>query len=102
MSNIFSDTPFSGAIGWATLVYILFVAVLPWVGGRHNGAPGVLVRTAAALLVLGLLCAMVVLQCEVGYCVHGAMVLYALLGLAAIAAIVTVISGAPAYLQWRK
>jgi hypothetical protein len=102
MDNIFSDTPLNGAVAWVTLVYILFVAVVPWLGGRHNGPQGVLVRTAAAVLVLGLLCALVVLQCNVGYCGHGAMVLPALLALAGIAGVVTIFSAALALYQWRK
>ena len=102
LSNIFADTPFSGAIGWTTLAYIMFVAVLPWLGGRRNGPQGVLVRTAAALLVLGFLCALVVLQCQVAYCGHGAVVLFPLLALAAIAAVATVVSAAIAFHQWRK
>ena len=102
LSNIFADTPLSGAIGWATLAYIMFVAVIPWLGGRRAGGTGVLVRTAAALLVLGLMCALVVLQCEVGYCGHGAIVLFPLLALAAFAGVVTVVSAALAYWQWRR
>lgn len=102
MSNIFGDTPLSGAIGWVTLAYILVVAVLPWLGGRRNGPQGVLVRTAAALLVLGFLCALVVLQCHVGVCGHGAMVLFPLLVLAAIAGVVTVVSAALAMRQLRN
>jgi len=102
MHNIFGDTPFHGAIGWITLAYILLVAVLPWLGGRRNGTFGVLVRTAAALTVLGLLCALVVLQCQVAYCGHGAMVLVPLLALAAVAGVLTVISAALAYVQWRR
>lgn len=102
MDNIFSDTPLNGLIAWITLAYILFVAVIPWLGGRHNGPVGVLVRTAAALLVLGFLCALVVLQCNVGYCGHGAMVLPALLALAGMAGLVTILSAALASYQWRK
>lgn len=102
MDNIFGDTPLHGAIAWITLVYILFVPVIPWLGGHRNGAHGVLVRTAAALLVLGFLAALVVLQCNVGYCGHGAMVLPALVMLAGMAGVVTVLSAALAYYQWRR
>lgn len=102
MDNIFDDTPLHGAVAWVTLAYILFVAVIPWLGGRRNGAHGVLVRTAAALLILGFLGALVLLQCNVGYCGHGAIVLPALVGLGAIAGVVTVLSAAIAYHQWRR
>ena len=102
MDNIFSDTPLQGAIAWITLAYILFVAVIPWLGGRRNGPQGVLVRTAAALLLLGFLSALVVLQCNVGYCGHGAMVLPALLMLAGMAGVVTIVSAGLAFYQWRK
>lgn len=102
MDNIFDDTPLHGAIAWITLAYILLVGVIPWLGGRRNGPQGVLVRTAAALMVLGLLSSLVVLQCFVGYCGHGAMVLPALLVLAAMAGVVTLLSAGLAFYQWRK
>ena len=59
-------------------------------------------RTAAALLILGFLSALVVLQCNVGYCGHGAMVLPALLMLAGMAGVVTIASAGLAFYQWRN
>lgn len=101
MDNIFSDTPLYGAIGWITLIYILFVAALPWTAGPRSGTRTVLVRTVGALLGLGILSSAVILQCEVGYCGHGAMVLPALLALAGIAAGVTLLSAGIAWGRWR-
>jgi hypothetical protein len=59
-------------------------------------------RTAIAVLVLGVLCCLLILQCKVGFCGHGAMVLVPLLALAGIAGVVTLISAALAYVQWRR
>ncbi|HWB46641.1 MAG TPA: hypothetical protein VG900_14470 [Hyphomicrobiaceae bacterium] len=101
MDNIFSDTPLHGAIAWATLAYILIVAAVPWTAGRGGGGRPVLVRTAAALVGLGILSSAVILQCEVGYCGHGAMILPALLALAGVAAVVTVLSAAVAWVRSR-
>lgn len=100
--NIFGDTPFYGAVGWVTLAYIFVVAVFPWIGGRRSGPRGVMTSTAIALLVLGVLCCLLILQCKVGFCGHGAMILVPLLALAGIAGVLTIISAALAWYQWRK
>ena len=102
MDNIFSDTPFYGVLSWITLIYILFVGVLPWTGGPQRGTRGVLVRTGTALLVLTALCVLVLAQCSIGYCGHGAMVLPALVALGAVAGAITLISAALAWYQWRR
>jgi hypothetical protein len=101
MDNVFSDTPLHGAIAWITLIYILFVAALPWTAGPGSGARAVLVRTVGALLGLAMLSSATMLQCAVGYCGHGAIVLPALIGLAGFAGAVTLVSGGIAWLRWR-